>query len=153
MAGREWPLGQDWQPRSQRDEFDRYERRRFLTRLHVEEAAACGGVLRLGPRDVLTDEAARRVEALGVRVEREGAAPPARPSTGATPIAGPGTVGGGSGGGGSAGAGAAGGVPAGTPGVIAPAELRRAVRAALVAELGHEPPNLDAVIDRVMNPR
>ena len=64
MAGREWPLGQDWQPRSQRDEFDRYERRRFLTRLHVEEAAACGGVLRLGPRDVLTDEAARRVEAV-----------------------------------------------------------------------------------------
>jgi hypothetical protein len=30
------------------------------------------------------------------------------------------------------------------------ADLRRAVRAAVVAELGSEPPGLDAVIDRVL---
>ena len=76
-------------------------------------------------RDVLTDEAAQRAMDLGVAVEREGSTP--RPSRAAR-------------------AGRRSG-PASTE------DLRRAVRAAVVAELGTEPAGLDAAIDRVLQRR
>ena len=104
-----------------------HERRRFITRHDVEDAAAAGRSLQVRGRDVLTDEAAQRARDLGVAVEREGRGSTARP--GGT---GPATS------------------PAGAPSGGAPADLRRAVRAAVVAELGSEPPGLDAAIDRVL---
>ncbi len=104
----------------------RFERRRFLTRHDVEDAHAAGHPIRLTGRDVLTHEAAQRARDLGVVVERGGQ--PGR-STAAPPAA--------------------------VPAVIAAstADLRGAVRAAVIAELGTEPPNLDAVIDRVLRAR
>lgn len=115
---------------------DRHERRRFITRHHVEDAAACGQPIRVQGRDVITDEAAQRAADLGVRIERDRAArttsgssgmPSAlpAPSTAAAPVA----------------------------RAASDADLRRAVRAAVVAELGAEPPGLDAVIDRVLSSR
>ncbi len=101
-----------------------HERRRFVTRTDVEDAAAAGRPVVVGGRDVLTDEAAQRAMDLGVPVERSGG--PARagraPSSGSGPTR-----------------------PAATED-----ELRRAVRAAVVAELGREPDGLDAAIDRVL---
>jgi len=47
-----------------------FEPRRFITRHDVDDAAAAGGPLRVGARDVLTDEAAERGRELGVRVEK-----------------------------------------------------------------------------------
>jgi len=105
-----------------------HERRRFITRHDVEDAAAAGRSLQVRGRDVLTDEAAQRARDLGVAVEREGRGGTARPG-GTAPAARP-----------SGAASAA----------AAPADLRRAVRAAVVAELGSEPPGLDAAIDRVL---
>jgi hypothetical protein len=105
----------------------RHERRRFITRHHVEDASASGQQIRVGPRDVVTDEAAQRAMDLGVRIERETSAG-SRPA----PAASPATT--------SA-------VPA------SPEDLRRAVRAAVVAELGREPDGLDAAIARVMERR
>ena len=113
-----------------------HERRRFITRHHVEDAAAAGQPIRAQGRDVVTDEAAQRAEDLGVRIERDQAArttpgssamtsPSTAPSTPATPAA-----------------------PAASG-----ADLRRAVRAAVVAEIGSEVPGLDAVIDRVLKSR
>jgi len=110
-------------------------RRRFITRHHVEDAAAAGQPVRVQGRDVLTDEAAQRAADLGVQVERDrvtgtasgpSAMPPASPALAAA-------------------------VPAGRadPG----ADLRRAIRAAVVAELGAEPSGLDAAIDRVLKSR
>jgi hypothetical protein len=101
-------------------------RRRFITRTHVEDAAATGQPVRVGPRDVVTDEAAQRAADLGVTIER----PP------------------------RAGASRAPGAPAPAPaaGPAGPA-LRPVVRAAVVAELGHEPPGLDRVIDAVLGRR
>jgi hypothetical protein len=111
------------------DARGRGQARRFVTRTHVEDAAAAGQTLRLRPRDVITDEAAQRAADLGVRIEREGQ--PAR-----------------------AGAGAAAPVP---PSTKAPAvsreALHRAVHAAVVAELGNEPPGLDAAINTVLDRR
>ncbi len=105
-----------------------HERRRFVTRHDVEDAAAAGRSVVLGGRDLLTDEAAQRAMDLGVQVERPGGpggrTSPSRPAAGA-PAAGA-----------SAGA--------------SDDQLRRAVRAAVVAELGREPAGLDAVIDRVL---
>ena len=103
-----------------------HERRRFVTRHDVEDAAAAGRPVQLRGRDVLTDEAAQRAEDLGVAVEREGgpgntrSAPSSRPST-----SGSGSI----------------------------EDLKRAVRAAVVAELGTEPPGLDAAIERVLRRR
>ncbi|MFP5253479.1 MAG: hypothetical protein ACLGH4_06745 [Actinomycetes bacterium] len=104
-----------------------HQRRRFVTRHDVEDAAAAGRSVVLTGRDTLTDEAAQRAMDLGVAIEREGAVGRAvRPSSGAGATStGPG-------------AGASGD------------QLRRAVRAAVVAELGHEPAGLDAAIDRVL---
>jgi hypothetical protein len=109
---------------------DRHERRRFVTRHDVEDAAAAGRSIRLRGRDVLTDEAAQRAMDLGVSVEHEGRSTPGVPPT---PAKGPPT---------------APVVPAASD-----ADLRRAVRAAVIAELGAEPPALDAVIDRVLQRR
>ena len=95
------------------------QRRRFLTRHDVEDAAREGRPLQLHGRDTLTDEAAQRAMDLGVAVERDSTRPVA--------------------------AGPARRQPAPTSG-----ELRRAVRAAVVAELGSEPPGLDAALDRVL---
>lgn len=109
----------------------RHEPRRFVTRHDVEDAHAAGRTIRLRGRDVLTHEAAHRATALGVRVERD---------TDRVPAA------------------AASPVPAAPSAPSAPASvstdaLRHAVRVAVVAELGTEPPNLDAVIDRVLRAR
>jgi len=110
------------------------ERRRFITRAHVEDAAAAGTPIRVSGRDTVTDEAAQRAADLGVAIERDGggargdghhAGPtPARPLAGA-------------------------------PRAVAASqdELRSAVRAAVIAELGSEVPGLDAVIDRVLKSR
>lgn len=92
-----------------------HERRRFVTRHDVEDAAAAGRPVQLRGRDVLTDEAAQRAMDLGVAVEREG---------------GPGTRGSGS-----------------------TEDLKRAVRTAVIAELGTEPVGLDAAIERVLKSR
>lgn len=110
-------------------------RRRFVTRHDVEDAAAAGHTLRLAARDVLTDEAAQRARDLGVAVQREGGRTASSPpSSGATA---------GAGAAGRSGAGASGPAPDGE-------DLRRAVRAAVVAELGREPAGLDDAIDRVL---
>lgn len=109
-----------------------HERRRFVTRHDVEDAAAAGRPVVLGGRDLLTDEAAQRAMDLGVQVERQGG-PGARTSP-SRPAAGPPV---------STGA-------AGASGGASDDQLRRAVRAAVVAELGREPADLDAVIDRVL---
>ncbi|MGZ5418531.1 MAG: hypothetical protein ACXWDI_15285 [Nocardioides sp.] len=103
-----------------------HERRRFITRHQVEDAAAAGRAVQLRGRDVLTDEAAQRAMDLGVAIEREGST--------SRPVGTPLEPGGGSG-------------PASTE------DLRRAVRAAVVAELGSEPAGLDAAIDRVLQRR
>jgi hypothetical protein len=118
----------------------RHEPRRFITRHDVEDAAAAGRSIRLRGRDILTDEAAQRAMDLGVDVEREGstipgvstaptkgspAAPSSRPS----------------------------GPTARTEPAASDADLRRAVRAAVIAEIGAEPPGLDAAIDRVLQRR
>lgn len=103
-----------------------HERRRFVTRHDVEDAAAAGRPVQLHGRDVLTDEAAQRAMDLGVAVEREGGAGSARSTPPSTAS--------------SSGSGSA-------------EDLRRAVRAAVVAELGTEPAGLDAAIERVLGRR
>lgn len=107
------------------------QRRRFVTRHHVDDAAASGQPIQVGPRDVVTDEAAQRAADLGVRIERQGAGAGARGAGPAKPAAEPRQA----------------GVPASSE------DLRRAVRAAVVAELGREPDGLDAAIARVMERR
>jgi hypothetical protein len=101
-------------------------RRRFVTRAQVEDAAASGQPIRVQGRDVLTDEAEQRAADLGVRIERDtGAARSAGPRQAAQPSAQP----------------------------ASDAELRRAVRNAVIAELGSEPSGLDAAIGRVLDRR
>lgn len=112
--------------------------RRFVTRVDVENAHRADQPISLGPRDVITHEAAARAADLGVAVERPERSQP-RSWTGVAP----------------------------RPSVVEPIErrgpvvaggrgrgdrdsLRKAVRAAIVAELGSEPPGLDDAIDRVM---
>ena len=107
-----------------------HERRRFITRHDVEDAAAAGRAVQVRGRDVLTDEAAQRALDLGVAVEREGSK--SRPGARPAPAVSPGPR------------------SAGAP--VAD-DLRRAVRAAVVAELGTEPPGLDAAINRVLERR
>ena len=112
---------------------DRHERRRFITRYDVEDAAACGEPIRMQGRDVITDEAAQRAADLGVRIERERAAgtTSGSPSTTSSSTA----------------------PSLATEPAASDADLRRAVRAAVVAELGSEVPGLDLVIDRVLRSR
>lgn len=102
-------------------------RRRFVTRHDVEDAAAQGRSIDLGERDVLTAEAAQRARDLGVSVASSGTGRTAGVSAGGSST----TTG-------------AGGTET---------DLRRAVRAAVVAELGAEPPGLDDAIDRVLRRR
>jgi hypothetical protein len=102
------------------------ERRRFITRRHVEDAAQAGTVLHVRRRDVVTDEAAQRATDLGVRIEREGRAPRTDASQASAPA------------------------PTRASAPTSDADLRRAVRVAVVAELGLEPAGLDAAIDRVL---
>jgi hypothetical protein len=118
----------------------RPERRRFITRHNVEDAAASGQPVRVQARDVVTDEAAQRARDLGVRIERERAAGTASGSSSTTPSP-------------SAPSGAPTQAQAPVARAAADADLRRAVRAAVVAELGVEPPGLDAVIDNVLKSR
>ena len=107
-----------------------HERRRFITRHHGEDAAASGQPIRVQGRDVVTDEAAQRAEDHGVRIERDQAA---RTTPGSSAMTSPSTA------------------PS-TP-AASGADLRRAVRAAVVAEIGSDVPGLDAVIDRVLKSR
>lgn len=130
------------------------ERRRFITRHEVEDAARAGRPITVRGRDVVTDEAAQRARDLGVTIEQEEVqgGTPARSSGGSS--------GGSSVAGGSS---AAGGPRPGGPADRRPAassdpapsvdQLRRAVRAAVITELGHEPAGLDAAIDRVLGDR
>jgi hypothetical protein len=118
---------------TQADHPDRFGRRRFVTRHDVEDAAASGQPIAFHERDVVTSEAAQRAADLGVRIERDGVA------TGSSAMTPASTV------------------PSTTTAPVArtasAADLRRAVRAAVVAEFGSEPPGLDAVIDRVLKSR
>ncbi|MEP7193781.1 MAG: hypothetical protein ABI903_13050 [Actinomycetota bacterium] len=109
---------------------DRPERRRFITRHHVEDAAASGDAIRVQGRDVVTDEAAQRAADLGVRIERKAVA---RTASGSSVTTSSSTT------------------PTAT--AASDPDLRRAVRAAVVAELGSETPGLDLVIDRVLKSR
>ena len=98
--------------------------RRFITRLDVVEAVRSGTRIVVSGRDVVTDEAAQRAEDLGVRLERDESR-----GTKATP-------------------------PPSTACEPPTSEaVRKAVHAAVVAELGREPEGLAAVIDRVMKRR
>ncbi|HYN29128.1 MAG TPA: hypothetical protein VES95_04570 [Dermatophilaceae bacterium] len=104
-------------------------RRRFVTRVDVEAAHRAGEAVTLAPLDVITHEAAQRAADLGVTVSRpERAAPPA--ATAPRPRA-----------------------PGGGRLPDDGGLLREAVRAAVVAELGAEPPGLDAAIDTVLGRR
>ncbi len=110
------------------------QRRRFITRAQVEDAAAAGQPIRVTGRDTVTDEAAQRAADLGVAIERDGARAP-----GATRAA----------------VGSSSRAPRAAPATVAVSrdELRTAVRAAVIAELGTEPPALDTVIERVLKSR
>lgn len=104
--------------------------RRFITRADVEDAARAGRPVQLGPRDVITDEAAQCARDRGVRVERTRAEQTAttRPPADRGPA---------------------------RSGAIRADDgaLRAAVRAAVVAELGREPAGLDAALDKVLASR
>jgi hypothetical protein len=113
------------------------ERRRFLTRHDIEDAAAAGRAIQVRGRDVLTDEAAQRARDLGVRIERDGDGGSGARASGA----------------GASGSSASGSSASGVGAPVSREDLRRAVRAAVVAELRTEPPGLDAVIDRVLQRR
>ncbi len=120
-------------------------RRRFVTRRDVENAHAAGQGLTLGPDDVITHEAAQRATDLGVPVSRpERSKPPTTTMSGLRPLV-------------AEPVGTAPPAPVPAPGAAEFARtaatedrLRAAVRAAVVAELGTEPPGLDAAIDAVL---
>jgi hypothetical protein len=112
---------------------DQFRRRRFVTRHDVEDAATSGHPIRLQGRDVITSEAAQRAADLGVRIERDD---DARPASGSPARTSPSPA-----------------LSAAATPAASDADLRRAVRAAVVAELGSEPAQLDAVIDRVLKSR
>ena len=120
-------------------EHERYERRRFITRHDVDDAAASGQPIRLHGRDVVTSEAAQRAADLGVQIERD---QPPGTTTGLSPKV-------------PASASHVAHVASGAPGApgASDADLRRAVRAAVIAELGSEAPGLDAAIDKVLKAR
>ena len=117
-------------------------RRRFVTRRDVEDAAQSGRPIRVQARDVVTDEAAQRAADLGVRIERPDRSRP--PNAAAAPpaaISDPSPVEAGS------------GITVREPRSTSDDDLRRAVRGAVVAELGQVPAGLDAAIDRVLRRR
>ena len=114
-------------------EHDRPERRRFITRHDVEDAASSGQPIRLRGRDVVTSEAAQRAADLGVQIERD----QVTGTTFGSPVKTPPSA----------------SRPAAPAPVTSDADLRRAVRAAVVAELGSEAPGLDLAIDKVLKAR
>jgi hypothetical protein len=103
------------------------ERRRFITRTDVEDAARAGQAIMVGARDVITDEAAQRARDLDVTVKRaeNGSQPPVPRS-------------------------ARGSSTSNGSNRSKQDALRQAVRAAVVAELGRQPAGLDAAIDKVL---
>jgi hypothetical protein len=117
-------------------EHERQERRRFITRHDVEDAAASGQPVRLHGRDVITSEAAQRAADLGVQIERDQAPGTTSGLSSKMPSSAPPSA----------------AVAHGAP-VASDADLRRAVRAAVVAELGSEAPGLDLAIDKVLKAR
>ncbi len=120
----------------------RHQRRRFVTRHDVEDAAGSGQPIRLQGRDVLTHEAAQRARDLGVAIERDKAVPSsAAAKVAAAPTADPARP---------ATADPARPATADPARPASDADLRRAVRAAVVAELGSEPAGLEAAIDRAI---
>lgn len=113
--------------------------RRFITKQDIDEAADAGrDALDVDDLTTITDLAREHARDRGVRIVETGrggaragavgaaAATAAAPATGSS---------------------------AGTGGSAAPraAEVRREVRAAVIARLGHAPEQLDAVIDRVLD--
>ena len=127
-----------------RDAEDRADpaRRRFVTRSDIEDAAASGRPIRLHSRDVVTDEAAQRAADLGVRIERPDRARSPNPAAARpAPIGDP-----------SPGEAGSGTTVKETPST-SDDDLRRAVRGAVVAELGRAPAGLDAAVDRVLQRR
>jgi hypothetical protein len=122
------------------EQADRYARRRFITRHDVDDAAASGQPIRVKDRDVVTSEAAQRAADLGVAIERDGAAGVAFGSSVMTSAA-------------TTTVSTAPSPPRPVARATSAADLRHAVRAAVLAELGSEPPGLDAAIDRVLKAR
>jgi hypothetical protein len=116
-------------------------RRRFVTRRHVEDAAESGRPIRVQARDVITDEAAQRAADLGVRIERPDRRPPNPAAAPPAAISDPSPVKAGS------------GITVRETPSTSDDDLRRAVRGAVVAELGQAPAGLDAAIDRVLQRR
>jgi hypothetical protein len=95
-------------------------RRRFVTRVDVEDAHRAGHGITLDTNDVITHEASQRAADLGVTVQRADRAGPTRTA-------------------------------AATPSSASTADpLRAAIRTAVIAELGAEPAELDAAINRVL---
>jgi hypothetical protein len=117
-------------------------RRRFICRRHVEDAAESGRPIRVQARDVVTDEAAQRAADLGVRIERPDRSRPPNPA--AAPPAATGDP--------SPVEAESGTTVRETPSTSED-DLRRAIRSAVVAELGQVPAGLDAAIDRVLQRR
>lgn len=127
-------------------------RRRFITRTDVDDARRAGVSIQLGPRDVLTDEAAGRARSLGVEIVREGGRrasvlPAAGSATGAAASTAPASSGSGTAGAGKVSANSAAPVP--VTGPERRDRLREAVRAAVVAELGPDTPGLEQAIEAV----
>lgn len=127
-----------------RDAEDRADppRRRFVTCSDIEDAAASGRPIRVHSRNVVTDEAAQRAADLGVRIERPDATRSSNPA--ATRLAAIGDP--------SPGEARSGTTVRQTPS-NSDDDLRRAVRGAVVAELGQVPAGLDAAVDRVLQRR
>jgi hypothetical protein len=98
-------------------------RRRFVTRVDVEDAHRAGQDITLDRNDVITHEASQRAADLGVTVHRADRVTRTPAATAAPPSAG------------------------------SEDRLRAAIRAAVIAELGSEPADLDAVITRVLERR
>jgi hypothetical protein len=116
-------------------------RRRFVTRVDVEDAHRAGGAVTLGPTDVITHEAAQRAADLGVPVTRpERSKPPTATTSGLRPLVADPVA---------PAAPAPAAATATAPGG-GDARLRAAVREAVVAELGSQPPGLEAAIDTVL---
>jgi hypothetical protein len=121
-------------------------RRRFVTRVDVEDAHRAGAAVTLGPTDVITHEAAQRAADLGVPVTRpERPQPPAATTSGLRPLVADPVVPAP-----APAAAAAGAAPGAASAAGRHARLRAAVREAVVAELGSQPPGLEAAIDAVL---
>lgn len=102
--------------------------RRFVTRATVDAALARGETsMELSGAVTVTDEAATRARERGLVFVRDGAVVAGRPTPSSAPE------------------------PA-TPGAATGHVDRAAVRRAVVATLGRVPPELDAVLDRVLGP-